>query len=299
MILTFDLGGTRLKAALVDSADGSVSRFATAPVGKTIVEGLEKLAELGAEVLDGSRCDGAGLCVPGLVDEAGVIRSLPGKLKGAEGYDLPGFMKSTFGCQAVIVNDAVAFGIGESVHGAGRGFNSVTVVTIGTGVGVTAVNDGVPIGGGLYPGGILAGHIPVSERTDGFVDTNGTYDTIEALCLAQRLVDYANEAGGSFVDVADVYASHSLGHAAARAGVDRYRSLLAHSLVALAHAFAPEVIVIGGGPMTKDNPVIEGVEDAVNSRLFGSFRTKVKLSELGDTAALAGLASLWTKRNSA
>ncbi|MCA1840292.1 MAG: ROK family protein [Actinomycetota bacterium] len=294
--MAFDLGGTRLKAALVDPANADVSGFFTAPVGSTIAEGIAEIESVGKRILDGSSCEGVGLCVPGLVDDQGIIASLPGKFEGAEGFDLPGSMRLAFDCEPVIVNDAVAFGVGESVHGAGRGFRSVTVVTIGTGVGVTAVSDGLPIGAGLYPGGILAGHIPVSERTSGPIDTNGTHDTIEALCRATRLVDYANDAGGSFEDVAAVYAAHDKRDVSARAGVDRYRSLLAHSLVAIAHAFAPEAIVLGGGPMTKDNPVIQGIEETVNSRLFGSYRTRILISQLGDTAALVGLGSLWRKR---
>jgi glucokinase len=252
------------------------------------------LSRLGHEVAAGREFSGVGLCVPGLVNDRGIIVSLPGKLDGIEGFDLPEFLSQEFGRPSIVVNDALAYGVGEATEGAGAGFTRVVVTTIGTGVGVTVVEDGRPLGGGELGGGILGGQIPISEAVEGHVDTSGRPDTIEALCLAQRIVDYTNDAGGSFSSVKEVYRAHRQKDPAAVEGIERYRTNLTRGLVALAHAYAPDVIVLGGGPMTKDNPVLPGLGQEVSSRLFGSFEVELRLATLGDAAALFGLARMLT-----
>lgn len=291
-VLAFDLGGTRLKAGVANPSSGRVEHFLTRQLPQDFDAALDTLLKTAREL---PRSDDAGtaLCVPGLVDEGGIVVSLPGKFPGIEGFDLPGLMHGELGLECIVVNDAVAYGAGEAAFGAGRDFDRAVVVTIGTGVGVTVFDRGRPVGKGVFGGGILGGQIPISERAEGHVDTSGRPDTIEALCRAQRIVDYANEAGGSYSEVAGVYEDAIRGAPPAVAGLSNYRAHLTRALTALAHAHAPGVIIVGGGPLTKEAPILEGVEEVVNSRLFGSYRVRVTRAELGDTAALSGLARIF------
>lgn len=287
-VLAFDLGGTRLKAGVVADGvvQGSVTIEAPADGARSSIEGA--LRAIAAELLGGDACEAAALCVPGLVDEHGVVASLPGKHAGIEGLDLPDVLRASLRVpRAVVVNDAVAYATGEAIAGAGRGCGRVVVVTIGTGVGVTVIERGAPVTRGTIGGGILGGFIPISERTEGPVDSIGRPDTIEALCAAQRIAEACGTA-----TVEESYAAYARGDEGARAGVAAYRSHLARALVALAGAHAPDCIVLGGGPMTPDNPITPGLDEVVNARLFGSYRLTLRLAELGDTAALIGLAHL-------
>lgn len=288
-ILAFDMGGTRLKAGVVSTEDGKVSAFDSVEVGGVFERALDALAEMGRGLTKEISCSGVGLSVPGLVDERGIVVSLPGKFDGIEGFDLQRFLRGEFDLTPVVVNDAVAYGSGEAAFGAGREYGRVVVVTIGTGVGVTVLESGAPLTDGVFGAGILGGQIPISEATEGLADTSGRPDTIEALCRADRIVDYS---GSSYSAVPEVYEAHSRGEDAAVKGIETYRLHLARALVALAHAHAPEIIVLGGGPMNFGNPVIHGLEEIVNSRLFGAYRVVVRLAELGDSAALVGLARI-------
>jgi glucokinase len=290
-VLAFDAGGTRLKAGVVATDDGGVrvSRV-EAIAGLTADDVLASVARVGRELLAEEDCDGVGLCVPGMVDGEGRVTSLPGKLRGIVDYDLAVWLSSEFGIEPVVVNDAVAYGVGEATFGAGKAYRRVVVMTIGTGVGVALIQDGTPLTSGAVGGGTFGGHIPISERNDGYKDSNGRSDTIEALCCASRIVDYANEHGMEAGSVEDVYKALMNGRPEARSGIDLYRSHLVRGLVALAHAHAPEAIVIGGGPMTPGNPITDGVQSIVNERLFGSYKLNVEIARLGDTAGLYGLA---------
>ncbi|HVE76013.1 MAG TPA: ROK family protein [Actinomycetota bacterium] len=291
-VLAFDLGGTRLKGGVVSVEDGLVAMTATVEIEQSFEMALEELVYTARMITESYECSSVGLCVPGLVNEEGVVLSLPGKLEGIEGFDLKGFLRRELSLEPFVVNDAVAYGSGEAAFGAGRDYRIVVVMTIGTGVGVTILENGVPLTDGVFGAGILGGQIPISEATSGPEDTSGRPDTIEAFCRADRIVDYS---GTAFKTVPDVFEAFARGDLEAVKGVETYRSHLARALVALAHAHTPEAIVIGGGPMVAGTPLLEGVEETVNSRLFGTYRVVVRPAQLGDNAALAGLARIGTR----
>lgn len=282
-VLSVDLGGTRMKIGNVANGVLGAVHIIDTPDGVEHV--LDAIAIAGAHV------DGVGLCLGGLIDEHGVVVSLPGKLDGFQGVNVREMLEQRLNAPAVVVNDAVAYAMGESAFGAGRGFDRVVVMTIGTGVGVGVIEHGAPLTRGTVGGGIMGGFIPISERTDGPADSNGRADTIEALCAARRLTD-----DSPYGDAIELYAAHARGEALALTCVERYRANLARAVVALAHAHAPDAIVLGGGPMTMQNPVVGGLSDIVDARLFGSYRVALRVASLPDTAALLGLAHILETR---
>ncbi|MCA1830936.1 MAG: ROK family protein [Actinobacteria bacterium] len=283
--LLMDLGGTRVKTGVIDG-DRLLIRGVYEIGDEKLVEAI---ARIGEQVLDGDAPDEAAMCVPGLVNDDGVLVSLPGKHDGLEGTNIAELLQELFDVErALVTNDAIAYATGESTAGAGRGAARAVVVTIGTGVGVAVIEDGIPVTGGIYGGGILGGFIPITDDT-GDLDTSGQRGTIEALCAARRIVECC---GGLYSTVPEVYDAYEREEPAAIAGVERYRARLVRALVALASAHAPDVIILGGGPMTPGNPVTNGVEPLVNEHLFGSYRTEVRVAELGDEAAIVGLGHL-------
>lgn len=249
--LLADLGGTRLKAGLAPDDVAVVAHGGDwLPALRTAVAGAHEVA----------------LAVPGLVDGGRVV-SLPDKLAGLQGADLPALLGVPV---AVLVNDAIAYGIGEAVRGAGRGAGRVVVVTLGTGVGVAVVEDGRPLGRGPLGGGLLGGQLPLRD--------GGTF---EVHCCAAALVASVPDAR----DVASAYALGSLG---------AYRGGLVRGLTALALAHAPDVLVVGGGAARPG--LLDGVQEAVRAGLWPGQSVDVRLGELGDAAALVGLQELLTDR---
>jgi glucokinase len=287
-MLVMDLGGTRLKAGVW--IDGKLLRteIVELPLGADGRAVLDAIANTGRDLLT-QQPVAAGICVPGLLED-GVLVSLPGKHAGLERTDFAAFLRTTFGAQrTAVTNDAVAYAVGEASDGQGRGCRRSVVVTIGRGVGVTVVENGAAPTRGMFDAGILGGFIPISDDDDGPVDTIGRHDTIEAFCAAQRIVDAC---GGAYPDVRAVYEAYERGELQARNGVDEYRRHLGRALVALAHAHAPDRLILGGGPMVEGNPIVPGLEAMVNERLFGTYRVEVRAASLGDHASLVGLARL-------
>ena len=285
-VFAVDLGGTRIKAAVV--ADAQVTNVVVRPVDP-VKAPLDQVADVVSSL--GRLPSGAvlGLCIPGLVDAAGRSWSLPGKLEGLEGMDVSACLSDRFGVSTTVVNDAVAHGVGEAVHGAGKGAERVLVVTIGTGVGVCVIDRRLPQAAWLGGAAGLGGFIPVSDRTAGPADSIGRPDTIEALCCAARIVDCARSAGEVAEDVEGVLAAAARGLEAAQRGLAMYRRLLVKSLVALTHAHMPELLVVGGGPLVESNLILDGVEAMVNGQLFPGLVVSIRPADLGDRAALIGL----------
>jgi len=288
MILAIDLGGTRTKVGVVDNDIVLTQEtFDTAP---TADAALAAITEGARSVLRDATPEGVAMCAPGLIDEGGVIVSLPGKLEGIEGRDLCGGLTKEFGVRAIVVNDAAAYGAGEATAGAGKGFERVVVVTIGTGVGVSVMHRGTPITPGVFGGGIVGGFIPIAALTSGPHDTSGNTGTIEALCAAQRIAERCGTE-----TVRDAYDAFERGDEQARIGIDAYKEDLTRALVALAHAHTPGCIVLGGGPITATTPLLQGLADAVNARLYGTYRVELRRAALADSAALVGCARLWER----
>lgn len=299
LVAAVDLGGTRCKAAAV-RLDAEREPCVERRLPPVPVAGLDADAALDAvvrqvEPLARSGATHLALAVPGLHRD-GTVLALPGKFPGLEGRDVVAEVRDATGLRCHLVNDAVAYGVGEARAGAGRGHDTVVVVTIGTGVGTTVLVAGRPVGRGPLAGGLLGGQVPISDPT-GPTDTAGRRGTFEARCRAPRLLEGAREAGSDASTVEDVLRLAADGAPAAVAGVRQWQEWLVRGLVALAHAHGADALVVGGGPVgdvtsRAGSPLLDGVEEAVRRATWPGFDPVVVAAALGDDAGPVGAALL-------
>lgn len=152
-----DIGGTGIKAALVDVRAGSLLservRVATPPGGKP--------AEIAAVVADlvgtlaGSRKSPVGICFPAVVQH-GYTQSAANVDKSWIGLDADGLFEKALRRSVHVLNDADAAGIAEMRFGAGRKKNGLVIMTtLGTGIGTALF-----INGKLVPNAEL-GHLEI------------------------------------------------------------------------------------------------------------------------------------------
>ncbi len=144
-----DLGGTNIKAAVVDEAKGILfedsqpTDIASGPEG--VVRQLALLAsdhyQRASELLDTGTFAGIGVGAPGAVDSVRGILSYPPNLPGWGRVPLRDALQERLehahGLSAPILieNDANAAAYGEAVYGGGNAFRDFMMVTLGTGVG--------------------------------------------------------------------------------------------------------------------------------------------------------------------
>ena len=167
IVLTCDLGGTRMKIGVV--RDGCVltqtvkpaqSKNGIAPqlpVLKTTW--LQLLQKLKLSLTD---CAGVSVGFPSLVDTvAGRVLAEYGKYADAMALNLRAWSQAELGLPLAIENDARMALIGEWKSGAGRGVNNLVMITLGTGLGTCALIEGRVMRGCHGQAGVLGGHFTV------------------------------------------------------------------------------------------------------------------------------------------
>jgi len=152
-----DVGGSGVKAALVDLAGGQANGRLRVETPQPATPGA--IAATVADLVRKFPTDGAiGCTIPAVVTN-GVVRSATHIDPTWIGTHAATLLSRATDRPCVVLNDADAAGIGEARFGAARARRGVVVmVTIGTGVGTAVLNDGV-----LVPNSEL-GHIFVNRH---------------------------------------------------------------------------------------------------------------------------------------
>ena len=151
-ILTIDIGGTGIKAAMLDAKGALLMDYKRleTPVPANPPTVLATIKEL-TKHMKGFTKVSAGF--PGLV-RAGIIRTAPNLDNAAwKNVDFDKILTDSFGCPARVLNDADMQGLGVA---AGVGFEMV--ITLGTGFGTAFLQDGK-----LLPHLEIAHH-PISKK---------------------------------------------------------------------------------------------------------------------------------------
>jgi len=141
-VIGLDIGGTAVKAGLVDTTTGSLvsaRRRVPTPPGGGPNEMAVVLASLVAELSPDAP---VGIGFPGPVVH-GQIMAATHLAKTWIGCDAPEFFRSVLRRPCVVLNDADAAGIAEMRFGAGVGETGVVLMlTLGTGIGSALFVDG-------------------------------------------------------------------------------------------------------------------------------------------------------------
>ena len=288
-LIGIDIGGTHIKAILTNES-GIILDEASCPTRDK--EGVDNSAVWKAavrELIQQMRASAdeevtcVGISSPGTVNKKNsAVLSNGSKLLGIEDLVWSDFL----GFEVYVLNDAHSALFAESRLGAGKTFNSIIMITLGTGVG-----GGIMIDSQLWQGVAgRAGHIGhMSTNLDpltGIVGTPGSLENSVGECsLSHRshgrfsttkaLVD-AYERGGHFATWVWLNSIHSL----------------ARGIISLVNVISPEIIILGGG-ITKAgqalmNPLNEFLE-MYEWRPKG-IATPVVLAEMGNHAGAIGAA---------
>ena len=301
-----DLGGTNVRAALVDLAGGGVIiTEVKSPVDDHRPEAVADLVAAEVRRVDPTGRYGVG------IGFAGMLRGWSGVVANAPNYgwrevDLRGLVRARLGPAVEIYNDMNAIAYGEATFGAARGAPDVLCVFVGTGIGAGLVTDGRLYIGASHLAGEF-GHMKVVR--EGRLCGCGQRGCIEAYASGRNLAARAHEdfeagvrslaielAGGS---VDSVHAGHL--DQAARSGDPYAQALWAEVALLLGQSLAnavtllnPSRVVLGGG-VWEGAPelrrlTLTAYSEAVNAP--SGEAAVIVASALGDTAGVLGAAAL-------
>jgi glucokinase len=282
-VLAVDVGGTQLRAAIVD-ADGSVHerRSQRTPQDTSCPDALLALT---AEVRASRRVNHAVIGLPGVVNyRDGCLHHAPNLPAGWAPHLNRAALEKHLGVPVELANDADAAAVGEALFGAGRGYHDVVYLTVSTGIGA-----GVVLGGRLVAGTrstAEVGHTILDLRAR----QEGRPSTLEELGSGTALGRLA-AAADLPSDGEKVLELVRCGDRNARRVWDGVVDAVAAGVHNLVHLFAPDVVVLGGG-VGRTQDLLEPVRAAVRSQTDPSRGTSVQVvgAALGDDAGLVGAA---------
>ncbi|MCL6637184.1 MAG: ROK family protein [Alicyclobacillus sp.] len=298
-----DIGGTSVKAALLDDAGTLLAstRFATEPARgpedlcKRLVQAMEACATQAGTSPSAVR--GAGFGVPAFLDMASgtVAEAINLGWRNVPMYRL---LAQAFPCPVALDNDANLAALGEAWVGAGRGAQSLLGVTLGTGVGGGIVLDGRVYHGANGMAGEI-GHFTV--QADGWPCQCGRRGCLETVASATGLLragqaawQAGQVAGGPVQSAEDLCQRAAAGDAGALAVVRTAASALGYVLAQAAALLNPEVIVLGGGVAAAGEVLLAPVQTAFAAAALPRVRaaTSIRFMQLGTDAGVIGASRL-------
>lgn len=296
-VIALDVGGTSMKAALVDEQRRVISS-ARVPTGRA--DGPDAVVErIVAAVIDqlaaaheaGSTPKGVGVVVPGIVDEDRGVAVFSANL-GWRDAPLVELIEKQVDVPVAFGHDVRAGGLAEGALGAARGVRDYLFLPIGTGIAGAVVLDGQPYSGHGYAGEI--GHMIVEPT--GPECPCGAYGCLEAIASAAAIARrYAARTGRS-VETHDLRARLDARDPDAVAVWGEAIEALTRALAAYSTLLGPELVVVGGGLAEAGAMLLDPLARSLDGRLTFQRRPRLALAELGDQAGALGAALLaWRK----
>ena len=307
-----DLGGTNLRAAIVDVETGDVLHKTSIPtqaweMHEAVIRRMSDLilSVIQAAGLNKEDIGGVGIGVPGLLDldkgETLLLPNLPGTWPHVPLVDA---ITCQTGLPTALLNDVRSITNGEWLFGAGRGVDTLAVFAIGTGIG-----GGLVINGQLHLGlggtGGELGHTIIDFNgprcgcgNTGCLETyasgpaiaamgmkavaQGLTTRITQLCdhdlnrITPKLITEAALAGDEIAK--DIYekAGYYIGIAAAN----------------VCASIGPRRIIIGGGVSKAGSLLLDPIRRTIRERVYimPVDQVEVVTSQLADNAGIIGVA---------
>ena len=305
LAIAIDLGGTSIRAALVDAKGALHKRteaLTAADAGaEVVVDQLRRIAISAIAGVDPGCLVGVGICAPGPLDaEHGIVLATP-TIAGFVDLPLTAMLEERIGLPVRLENDGIAAALGEWRFGAGVGHNNLVYVTVSTGVGGGVIADGRVLRARRGMAGHV-GHMTIVRDGESCACGNrgcweayasGTALAKRASIRAAHCPSTALGLNGVAIDGLAVFDAARKGDALAKELVLEEADLLGIGIANLLHLYSPDVVVMGGGLSNGFDLLRAGIIARVNATAMPPFRdTPVMRAALGANSGLIGASIL-------
>lgn len=305
-IYGIDLGGTTVKMGLFDNEGNIIDKWEI--VTRKEDNGSQILPDIAASVQDKNsekniaieEIQGIGIGVPGPVTEDGRVLKCANLGWGVlsvtdELGRLTGIAKVKAG------NDANVAALGEQWRGGGRGFNSIVMVTLGTGVGGGVIQNGKILTGSNGAAGEI-GHLKVNPHETAICGCGG-HGCLEQYSSATAIMRHARKLASETEEESylkqfetekitgkEIFDGYKAGDNLAKQVVKRFAEYLGLGLANVAAVVDTQAFVIGGGVSKNGQAVIDVIREEYekNVSLFALKGKEFCLAELGNDAGMYG-----------
>jgi len=307
-----DLGGTNLKAALVDREDGILERTkrpTEASRGPAHVQ--DQIAAIVTDLVDAAPNDtvgGVGIGAPGSVNWKRTTVTKPPNFPDWNSVDLRSGLQSRWDASPPIVveNDANVAALGSAFYGAGQDVDSFIMITLGTGVGGGIIYQNKIFRGSTGGAGEI-GHMTIDY--EGPYANSGVSGAIEGYVgqafladhARDRLVNHPDSAVRDLVDGnLDAITPRVLFEAASQ-GDEFAQSVLAWAghklgcvLGSAINLLDIRTIVVGGGVSGAGDYILDPAREVFSQFVTPGLRSDLHIhrEELGNEVSMLGAARL-------
>ncbi|MBE5870200.1 MAG: ROK family glucokinase [Lachnospiraceae bacterium] len=304
-IFGVDVGGTTVKMGLFDGDGNVLDKWEIVTRkennGENVLPDIAKAIKdkMAERKIDKDSVAGVGLGVPGPVDVRGVVHKCANL--GWDVLDVNETLGNLLGMKVKAGNDANVAALGEMWRGGGKGYDSIVMVTLGTGVGGGIIVDGNILTGAIGAGGEI-GHIHVQDEEEDACGC-GNHGCLEQYASATGVVRLAKRAlaasdkdsvlRGTEISAKAVWDAVKDGDEVAVSVAEQFGKYLGLGLSAIAAVVNPQAFVIGGGVSKAGDVLLEYIKKYYMPIAFHSDRDVVfTLAELGNDAGIVGAAKL-------
>jgi glucokinase len=294
LYLGIEIGGTKLQVVLGNDHAAILDRrrFVVDPAAGSA--GIQnQIAQALADYLRHHRISAVGIGFGGPVDwrTGKICRSY--HVEGWTGFEIGTWMHDIARVPVRVDNDANTAALAEALRGAGREFDPVFYVTLGSGVGGGLVSRGI-IWHGTVPGESEIGHLRldklgtiVEARCAGWSVDKRIREEIAAHpeSMLARLV--GRSTGGEAKHLRKAIEG---GDPLAIQIMDETTDDLAFAISHVTHLVHPEVVVLGGGLSLAGEVLRQRVERNVSKYLMDAFLPgpKIRTASLGEDVVTVG-----------
>ncbi len=303
MLGAVDIGGTKIAVGVV-SEDGQLVAKNESPtdVPRGFDDAMDRVTKLLGECTQhaGVKLRGIGIGSAGPVDtttgQLGNVNNLP----GWQGGNPVEALSRAFQVPAALENDANAAALGELRWGSGKSKARLLYVTVGTGIGVSAILDGKVYRGvdGCHPE--IGHHIIDPAGPQCSCGARGCWESFAAgpAMTAWWKENSAASDGTANLTAREICARAENSDERARRAVEREGYYLGLGLANLITMFAPEAIVLGGSVIKSAHLFLGRAREVIrrNCRLVPAESVEISLASLGADAGLIGAAEVWNQQ---
>jgi glucokinase len=289
-VIGVDLGGSAIKLGRFDW-QGECLQALTMPTPQPAHPEavLEAMIAAIAQLDPTQQSIAIGVGTPGPTDATGRVARVAINLPGWQDIPLADWLEAQTSKPTILANDANCAGLGEYWLGAGRSFQDLILLTLGTGVGGAVILDGKLFVGRHGTGAELG---LITLNPDGPECNSGNRGSLEQHISVQAI---RRDTG---LEPDELGRQAQAGNAEAIAFWQRYGQNLGAGLASLLYVLTPEAVILGGGISASANFFLPTVWAEIERRVLPSSRSGLQLlpATLGNRAGMVGAAKLaWQK----
>ncbi|WP_246715306.1 ROK family protein [Aestuariivirga litoralis] len=291
LVVAVDLGGTKLRAAIVDLA-GNVLAEQVEPThpkgGAAVAKQIGALSRAAAESkrLSFDLVKIAVIGCPGVPDQStGAVRYAPNIAEIGD-IDFAAEVSKALGVPCKLENDVNLAVLGEHWVGAGQGNDHLAFISLGTGIGAGLIVNGELLrGAGGFAGEL--GYLPFGS--DPFEPESLRVGAFERVAATHGIRSAYERLTGSEADVPAIFLRLREGDVQAREVIEKTAAYIARAVASISVVANPGLVLLGGSIGVQPE-LLEATRRYV-AQCF-PFPVRIEASELGNHAALAGAAAI-------